>query len=68
MNFLSFLFKSILSLFLGRMDLKKQGVDAAKIEQLKKENEILEKQNRDNITDTDSARELFRILRNKSDK
>lgn len=68
MGFLSFLFKSILSIFLGRADLKRQGVDAAKIEQLKKENEILEKQNNDNITDVDSARGLFRNLRNKSDK
>lgn len=68
MGVLSFIFKSVLSFFMDRFDMKRQGVDAAKIEQLKKENEILEKQNRDNITDTDSARGLFRRLRNKRDK
>jgi len=68
MGVLSFLFKSVLSFFMDRWDMKRQGVDAAKIEQLKKENAILEKQNNDDITDVDSARGLFRRLRNKGDK
>ena len=58
-GFAAFIVKAILGWLSGRLDLKRSIRSKARNDQLEEENEILDKQNRNNITDVDSSDRMW---------
>jgi len=65
---IGYIIHAVLGWFSARRDHAKKIALKVRNKQLEKENEILDMQNTDDITDVSGARRLFALLRNKSRK